>query len=630
MSRIRLRSLYIASIGNDITITTFDDKKTTLTGNNTTLTGNNTTPTNINTTHTGTEFVVMFTPYYNDTKFVQLIVTSNGENDININIESPFPGTFKTTYKSHHVAIVDLPRSIVDLSDGSNSNAVKITSNDPIFVVGLVGLGPYSTETFTAIPSNKLGQSYFIATHINTVRYYGKDKMQTIGIASLQDNTDVTIYFSNTSDIFLQSSNQTISAGTNYTFSLGYLDTFYFETMDDITGTRIESTSPIAVFDGLKQVGITYDYKSKKYDTNINELGMEQLPPTSTYSNEFIIPVLMHSAGMDAYIISPDPVYKIYTYTDDVYTVYQQENMHKATLSFKSATSIASQSPLLLNIHVKMRYLMKTSYFTVNIPAISQFSNQYVLATPFTNNTYENFLSVIIKADDVIGLRYDNHPVAPVSENLSIRILKEQSVFIDLSIPTEQSVFIDLSIPIEQSVFIDLSIPIEQPVFIDLSIPTEQSVFIDLSIPTEQSVFIDLSILKKAVRVHRSFDTNRAARVQRSFDTKKAVRVHRSFDTNRAARVQRSFDTKKAVRVHRSFDTNRAVCVHRSFDTNRAVCVHRSFDTNRAVCVHGSFDTNRAVCVHRYVDTNRAICVHRSFDINRAVCVHRSFDTRYQ
>ncbi|XP_071140738.1 uncharacterized protein [Mytilus edulis] len=406
-----------ASIGNDITITTFDDKKTTLTGNNTTLTGNNTTLTNINTTHTGTEFVVMFTPYYNDTKFVQLIVTSNGENDININIESPFPGTFKTTYKSHHVAIVDLPRSIVDLSDGSNSNAVKITSNDPIFVVGLVGLGPYSTETFTAIPSNKLGQSYFIATHINTVRYYGKDKMQTIGIASLQDNTDVTIYFSNTSDIFLQSSNQTISAGTNYTFSLGYLDTFYFETMDDITGTRIESTSPIAVFDGLKQVGTTYDYKSKKYDTNINELGMEQLPPTSTYSNEFIIPVLMHSAGMDAYIISPDPVYKIYTYTDDVYTVYQQENMHKATLLFKSATSIASQSPLLLNIHVKMRYLMKTSYFTVNIPAISQFSNQYVLATPFTNNTYENFLSVIIKADDVIGLRYDNHPVAPVSES---------------------------------------------------------------------------------------------------------------------------------------------------------------------------------------------------------------------
>lgn len=361
----------------------------------------------------------MFTPSFNESTLAQLIITSEEvrNNTLKVDIESQYPGSFEATNPFDNVVVINLPNSLVDIKNGSNFNALKIRADRSISVLGVIGLGTYATEAFSVLPIDKLGTKYNLATvqNFNTIN----EEFGTFGVIAVNDNTDITLQCIN-SNITIHSANLTIPNGMNYTVSLQYLESFYFEVQSDITGTVVQSTKPIAVFQGTKQTGRSYNYETKKYANGLQRFEIEQLLPTNSLGSEFIIPDLMYASSIEADIVPQDSTSRIFSYTGNDLKVFENKDLYKISISPKSPTSVASRTPMQLTLRVKIHKGLRTSYFKVTIPAISQFSNDYDICAPSGKVTYENFVTVIIKELDSIGLRFDGHPFTSLSESTII------------------------------------------------------------------------------------------------------------------------------------------------------------------------------------------------------------------
>ena len=189
-------------------------------------------------TSVGTDFWIAFPPNTFLAQTIQLFIASDVATSGSL--YSAYPGiTQNFTVVPGIVTQISLPYG-VQLSGGLENKGIEITTNDPVSVYGL-NYFSNSTDAFLALPVNALGTDYRIVT-------FETDQLNfpsAFSVVATQDGTSLTIF------------NHQTNSTTNVNLNQG--QTWLVEATglyEDVTGSRIQSNFPVAVFGSVKEVNI--------------------------------------------------------------------------------------------------------------------------------------------------------------------------------------------------------------------------------------------------------------------------------------------------------------------------------------------------------------------------------------
>ena len=181
-------------------------------------------------TNEGTDFWIAFPPNASPpaiTIFISSTFSTEGS------VWSLVPGVNQDfTVVPGVITQISLPSPVI-LQGGTEDKGIRVTSKDPISVYGLNYLFG-TTGGFLALPINALGTDYRVVTY--TANFY--PNCSHFSVVATADNTVLTIY------------NRWTNSTSNVTLNYGqtFMDVETPATNEDITGSRIQSNHPVAVF----------------------------------------------------------------------------------------------------------------------------------------------------------------------------------------------------------------------------------------------------------------------------------------------------------------------------------------------------------------------------------------------
>ena len=160
-----------------------------------------------------------------------------------------------TSIKAGKVFTLTVPRSYRMEGTRIEKKGIEIKSTGEIAVIG-ANYAPASSDAFLALPTTILGKTYVVATRLNPGGI--SHNSVNIGIISQRDRTKVTITLKTKGHFSYL--NSTYTSGQSFTITLAKLETFHLIHNNDLSGTIIISTYPVAVLSGspCEPVGAGY------------------------------------------------------------------------------------------------------------------------------------------------------------------------------------------------------------------------------------------------------------------------------------------------------------------------------------------------------------------------------------
>lgn len=181
-------------------------------------------------TTTGKDFWVMFSPNYQTPSELTLFISSNVDTTVTVTLPSVSPQVYSVVAGT--TLSVNVPVSYISNSGVNTDKGIHLESDDSIAVYAL-NKRRASTDAYLVLPVDAYGNKYFSTNYTYTTTY----QTNQINILSPTDGNFVTVtYPDSTIDTF------TLDQGENY----------LIEKNADLTGSLIESTSPVFVTNGLK------------------------------------------------------------------------------------------------------------------------------------------------------------------------------------------------------------------------------------------------------------------------------------------------------------------------------------------------------------------------------------------
>ncbi len=297
---------------------------------------------------------------------------------------------------------------------------VHVQTTAPCYVSAMVVGSTCSAET-AIIPKHLLGCSYMLQGMPGSLIELNGVPTQTysqFSIVGTSDNTSMTIQ----SPVNLKcvTTNQTIAAGSKKRFLLDDGQVLLFQPVNytqDITGVRVHSNQPIAVFQGNN---LTRIYPGE----NWSDYTWEQARPITNWGTEFIVP---KSALLQFNI----PKVTALQDNTDVYCWVNGTKMYMTTLNAGESYARAfdtGTSGTLDVVHIQTTkpaccYL----YFTgstrnngVGDPAMVEIvpmdspstDTRWVMTQPASNAPYKIRLLVTMRADNVENVLINNYPAS--------------------------------------------------------------------------------------------------------------------------------------------------------------------------------------------------------------------------
>ncbi len=189
-------------------------------------------------TNVGTDFWIAFPPSGAPWQ-INLFISSNYSTSGTV--VSAYPGVNQNfTVTTGVVTQLSIPVGIC-LQGGLEDKGIHIVSNDPISVYGL-NKGYSTTDAFLALPVNALGLDYRIVTYKTSITNFGS----CFSVVATQDATTLTVFNHQTNS----TTNINLNQGQTYHVEAPNVD-------EDVTGSRVQSNFPVAVFGSSDQVSIT-------------------------------------------------------------------------------------------------------------------------------------------------------------------------------------------------------------------------------------------------------------------------------------------------------------------------------------------------------------------------------------
>ena len=298
------------------------------------------------------------------------------------------------------VTTVDVP-SQADLglsSDRVGNGGIHVTATKEVTVYGLNRI-PATTDAYLGLPTDILGTDYLVLGYENTIKpgLAGPTPSELAVVATV-DGTVVTITPSVTVG--------TRTAGVAYSVNMNRGQTYQLLAqafLDDLTGTRISSTQPVAVFGGSMIANVPLGF------TTADHL-VEQLPPLESWGRQFYTMPLATRQGGDTFrflAAEDDTTVRV---NGVVVATLDQGEHHEQLID--GAAAIDADRPILV-----AQYSNSSSFdnsisdpFMVLIPPYEQFLARYTVSTPSTGFPI-NYINLVAPATAVGKITLDGAPV---------------------------------------------------------------------------------------------------------------------------------------------------------------------------------------------------------------------------
>ncbi|XP_061170842.1 IgGFc-binding protein-like [Saccostrea echinata] len=262
------------------------------------------------------------------------------------------------------------------------------TSND--VSVFFEDFAQFSADSSAVIPVHKLGTYHIVVTMPPDSR-----KSQ-IAVASLENNTEITIRFKMAVNIPLNIDGNIFRDGDIFNLRLNKFETFQVGHTTDLTGTLVNSSAPIAVFSG--------DECTKLMSRGACDHLVEQVPPFLNLDNVFIVPshaedrttVIRVTAGKDTNF-----TYTVNSIATDLTLL--TGNSHEISIYSNQICLIQSEGPILVtSVSVASTTTTNGDPYMTIVPGIHQFIDYYKVPIPYNYNT--NYVSITINSSAVSNI----------------------------------------------------------------------------------------------------------------------------------------------------------------------------------------------------------------------------------
>ncbi|KAM6428804.1 IgGFc-binding protein-like [Liasis olivaceus] len=232
-------------------------------------------------------------------------------------------------------------------------------------------------------PTHQLGQLYYVVTPTEDTYY----KLKEFAVIAHEDLTAVTIQLKGT--VTFQS--KVYPAGTNLTTHLKAFEAIQLQSIEDLSGTRVESNKPVAVLSGHICAG--------KFAGSDHVV--EQLLPVQSWGTTFIVPVLPFQTQYDiAYIVSAENTLLKYQsrFKEDSHTLVAGEVLK---LEVQKSDTLFISADAGIQVHLFFTGAKKGGVwydsFLMNIPAIACYCSSYHI---YGIREFTNHVLIIAKSSE--------------------------------------------------------------------------------------------------------------------------------------------------------------------------------------------------------------------------------------
>lgn len=332
--------------------------------------------------HEGTEFFATFMQHYGAfTPKVFLQFSTKVQSKVEVNVSTP-TSDFTVWNETFYISAGD-GHSIsstsehLQMSSGSyvKNNGIYIKANGKISVSGMSALRDTS-GSFLILPKEALDTDYVAFTDCS-----GGPKPCECAIIACYDHTNVDILLSTYDPISIEFGNKTYFQGEVLQIILNKLDVFQIQDENDLTGTRIRSDKPIAVFCG----------GSRPNDDHV----IEQLPPISTWGKYFQTPTVPSCHYCKLYLITSQSNIVVDIINSSINHIVQphKQNHYLIQWTGNEQFEIASTKPVLMILSfvgVATTGILRNAIMVV-IPPVKQYMETqcvYIPQNPYGDISY--------------------------------------------------------------------------------------------------------------------------------------------------------------------------------------------------------------------------------------------------
>ncbi|XP_030399072.1 IgGFc-binding protein-like [Gopherus evgoodei] len=274
-------------------------------------------------------------------------------------------------------------------------NTVVVQADNDVSVFSL-NSKPNSADTSPVYPVQSLGTEYYIVTPI-----MGTDRFGEFAIVAWEGPTTVDVHLKGA--VIFQG--KTHFGGSRLTIKLEAKQAVQLQSPVDISGTKIISQKPVAVY-----VGHTCVTRSNQCD-HVSE----QLLPVSSWGTTFIVPPLSFELQGDI----------IYVSTSQATEVEIQVGMSKSSMRLLAENAVQYRTPSSNALYFSASAGIQVIFFCdggtkgnirydpffMAIPAISSYCQSYHI---YGHNEFENYALIIAKTLESTGVTVDKRPLRNV------------------------------------------------------------------------------------------------------------------------------------------------------------------------------------------------------------------------
>ena len=299
--------------------------------------------------------------------------------------------------------------------------AEEYFSSDTFKVMPCVHLPDSGYEYYAvSVPRARLMLTSMFTQGEATAPLEGKSAMV---IVTTEDNTEISITL--TQDIANIDANDimdqiggadTLIAGEVYTFTFPRgAQTLYLSSEDDLTGSRVISSKPIAFISG-------HECGTVPFNIHFCDQLIEQLPPTSTWGKRFITAPIAARTAVDIFkvLASRDGTVFQSSCFSDILTLDAGE-FSEFNISSSSFCYFESNQPVLMvqfSVASDLDQVLAGDPFMVVVPPIEQYRNSYNISI-FNSSVDDptqvgtNYINILIPADSASPdeIRFDGQPI---------------------------------------------------------------------------------------------------------------------------------------------------------------------------------------------------------------------------
>ncbi len=308
------------------------------------------------------------------------------------------------------VATVNLHgHGITNISEDPSNNSVHIQTRSPITVYGYFdkygsGLGG-SPDGYLGLPVPALGTDYYTVNYTEDDNFDGTETAEFLVIAPY-DSTTVTITTaSHTQDMY---GNLSHNPGDTWSVMLMKGQTYlvqssgYYPTVDDLTGSHVVGSKPIAVFTGHQEADIPLNMQSADYL-------IEMMTSTDTWGTQYFeMPMAGRTiCGDYIRILSAKDGNTITANGTPIGTLNAGQWMERNTVTSPQVYASSNGKPFIVAQYSYSNHYLNdpanADPFLVLLTPREQFENQILFRTPppAQGSSFTNYVTILAPLDSM-------------------------------------------------------------------------------------------------------------------------------------------------------------------------------------------------------------------------------------